>query len=90
MLKDQGLPLPAPWRNPPETDKDLAWYIEAFSDLSTCRHFGMGAGPIPWTAIVEYKEKEEIEDEEFGAFIRAMDSEYLKFVAEKNERENKK
>lgn len=28
--------------------------IRAWHDLGTCRSIGMAAGPIPWTAIVQW------------------------------------
>lgn len=33
----------------------MSFVIECWSDLESCRPLGpMGAGPIPWTAIVEW------------------------------------
>ena len=60
-------------------------YLDAFSDLSSCRSSGMSLGPIPFTAIVEYfKIYPTGEFEEFHYIIRKMDDVVLKIYSEKN------
>lgn len=56
----------------------LEFYYDAFAELSTARAIGLAAGPIPFTAIVEYSRLYEIEDfDEFAYIIRWMDRVYL-------------
>lgn len=60
------------------------FYFDAFQDLSTCRSIGMGPGPIPFTAIVQYSTLYEIEDrDDFIYLIRIMDNAFLELVSEK-------
>ena len=62
-------------------------YIDAFKELSSCRSgAGMGLGPIPFTAIVEYSRLFEIgEDfEDFHYIIRRMDNELLRLESQKS------
>lgn len=50
------------------------FYIDAFKEVSTCRPVGMGAAPIPFTAIVEYARIYKIDEfEEFKYIIRRLD-----------------
>jgi hypothetical protein len=84
MMLNAGMQLPEQWQNIPELEQGLAWYIDAFSDLSTCRSYGMSAGPIPWSAINRYVTVEEITEEDFPRLIRAMDTVYLEYVKEQN------
>lgn len=63
-----------PWDDRPRIRPDLVWVWRAFQELQTCRPVGMGMGPIPWTAIQEWADAEEIADtERFRTLIRAMD-----------------
>ncbi len=62
------------------------FYIKAFWDLSTCRSFGMGIGPIPWTAIKLYSESKQLDLENEECFIyviRQMDESYIDRVSKK-------
>ena len=48
-------------------------------ELTTCRQIGMGLGPIPFTAIIEYaKIYDDEEWDDLIFLIREMDTEYLK------------
>ena len=59
-------------------------YIEAFNRLSKARPAGMGLTPIPADEIRLYMEVEGVEDERrFVAMIRALDSAWLEFQAER-------
>lgn len=61
-------------------------YIEAFTELSTCRPSGFGISSIPFLAIVEYAKLYGIEGEDFDDFlyvIRAMDSEMIRLESKK-------
>lgn len=64
--------------------------MEAFWELTTCRQIGMGLGPIPWDVMVSYAQFHQLEDDVARAFvqvIRQMDSVYLAWQAEEQERE---
>lgn len=78
-LEERGMVKPDAKK--PEVDA-FKFYIDAFTELGTCRSVGMGEGPIPFTSIAEYAKIYKIEQGEeffeFLYFIRAMDSEYLK------------
>jgi len=68
--------------NEPEVFEGDDFYLGAFSELSTCRSFGMSLGPIPWRDIVAYSEYHELErgmSDFFVRVIRQMDMVYLKW-----------
>lgn len=58
------------------------YYWQAFQTLSSARQIGMGQGPIPFPAIVQFARVYGISDmDEFEALreiVAALDSEYLK------------
>lgn len=55
------------------------FYYDAFKELSTTRQSGLGIGPIPFTALVEYFTIYNIDGDfdEFASIIRRMDEVYL-------------
>lgn len=60
----------------------FAFYVEAYQELGTCRDIGMGLGPIPFTAIIDYARVYDITGEEFLDFhyiIRKMDRAQLEW-----------
>lgn len=58
------------------------WYLEAFSELDTCRN----QGAIPFLAIVEYTRLYEIEDaDDFIYVIRKIDAAHLEMEANRAE-----
>lgn len=62
----------------PQVD-NFEFYINAFSELSSCRQIGMGLGPIPFTAIAEYARIYKVDDiSDFIYIIRVMDNAFLK------------
>lgn len=66
------------------------YYLDAFSELSSCRNSGMGIGPIPFTAILEYFKLFGVEDfEEFLYYIRKMDNAYVILANDKINAESK-
>ena len=66
------------------------FYIDAYRELATCK-IGMGDGPIPFTAIVEYSNIVEIEDfDEFLYIIRRLDSVILKRRSQNAQKSNTK
>lgn len=57
----------------------LDFYLDAFSELQTCRPVGMGLQPIPFTAIAEYSRIYDIDDvEDFAYLMRLMDRTFLR------------
>lgn len=68
-------------KNAPQIEEGLDLHWDAFGVLTTTRQIGQGVlGPIPWTAIMEYCDRYEIEEEQaerMVAYIRAMDRVYL-------------
>jgi len=74
------IPLPEKIANAPRILKGLEGYYIAFWELSTDRAVGMGAGPIPWTAVDMYCKREGIVGEDYDYLldmIRAMDKVFL-------------
>jgi hypothetical protein len=68
--------------------------MRAFFELSSCRQYGMGPGPIPWNFIQEYADREGLDPDIrtlFADMIRMLDGEYMKDETErwKSERDNK-
>lgn len=46
----------------PEIDEAIGIVLAAWRDLGTCRPIGMaGAGPIPWTAIVTWADRQALD-----------------------------
>lgn len=81
-----GKPLPEKIRNAPELDPSLRIYSRAFKQLSSCRQLGMGIGPIPWTAVVEYAKIYQLSQEQTDALhfhVERMDGAYLDWVNKK-------
>lgn len=69
------------------------FYIQAFNDLSTCRNFGFGPGPIPWKDIVSYADRAGLDEDlvpGFVTIIRALDNAWLGWEAKKKEKPEEK
>lgn len=63
----------------------LVYFYAAFCELTTCRPVGFGAGPIPWTAIMEWCDREGLDGPDRADFlylVRSMDRAYLDHAAE--------
>lgn len=74
--------------SPEPSVEGFEFYLDAFSDLSTCRPGGMDLLPIPFTAIVEYSRLYDVgEFEEFRAIIQMMDNQVLRLHQESNKLE---
>ncbi len=57
----------------PELQRGDEFYIKAFWELSTCRHYSGGAvGPIPWDKIMDYANKAGLDSTMEGVFLEAM------------------
>lgn len=73
--------VPDWWDKQPRMVRGDELYLEAFWELSSCRNFGMGIGPIPWNFIVMYGERKGLDPGMLNVFvyvIRALDEVYLK------------
>lgn len=93
QARKQNLPLPDKIKNAPILLPGLQFYYQAFLDLSTCRPLGMPEGPIPWSAINIYAERQDLTDDDYERFftlLRAMDAAYLDYRDKKRvTKENK-
>lgn len=64
------------------------FYLSAFDELTTCRHYGMEPGPIPWSSILEYGRFHELEPDVFVLFkavVRQMDKAFLEWMKSKKD-----
>lgn len=80
-----GLPIPDPIQNKPELAEGLGLFLDAFWALSSCRSIGMGLGPIPWTAVLEYSKilgLREEQQEDLEMHVGRLDSAFLKWSGE--------
>ena len=74
----RGISYPSFLSNKPELKHYLMFFWVAFWDLSTCRAYGMGEGPIPWDKAREYAECYDYADTDaLWRTIAAMDAKYL-------------
>jgi len=83
--------MPAMAEAGPELLPGLALFLQAFEDLSPSRPSGgFGPGAIPFEAIDRYARRFGIDDPEdfddLAGFVRALDDEYLAWVAAESER----
>ena len=92
MLVREGRDLPAGFRTRPTLADDAQTLLhEGFWELSTDRQAGFAEGPIPWSSIARFADREGLAGLDFADFrhiIRALDRAYLLHRAE--ERENLK
>ncbi len=82
-----GWDLPEKIKNAPSLLPGLELYYIAFMSLEASRQIGMGAGPIWWTTVQDYCERQGLDEEQTEAMhihIKAMDTAYLKNLARKN------
>lgn len=81
-----GQPIPDRIANAPELINGLELYINAFFDLDSERSHATAPTPIPWRAIAEYAAVFDFDEEQrddLFFFIKRLDSEHLKRLAEK-------
>lgn len=79
------LPMPKTIAEAPVLQTGLSFYLEAYIDLATCRG-GMGDGPIPWTAAMDWARFHRLsrdQTEDFWFIISRMDEWWLEWK-EKN------
>jgi hypothetical protein len=61
-MADEGMEVPAISERPKLEGYEWLWM--SFLELTTCRQFGMGIGPIPWTATQKYAEANRLNQDE--------------------------
>ena len=74
----------------PKLRVGLAWYLESFSELDTCRQ--IENAPIPFVAITAYASHHGLEGDDIDDlmyYVRSMDNAFLKHSIEKQRREMK-
>jgi len=83
-LIEDGKEAPPQFYDQPEIMPGSQFYWDAFGDLGSDRQFGMGIGPIPYSAIRRYADSWDIVSrDEFAFFygiIRSLDAEYMKLA----------
>lgn len=85
-----GEDLPDKVKNAPQLLRGLSLYYNAFQELTSCRAFGMGVGPIPWQAINDYCLTYEITDEQredMFFYIGVLDATYRTHVETKSKQD---
>lgn len=82
----QRQPLPDAIANAPQLHLGLELFFQAFMELNTCRG-GMGDGPIPWIAILQYCNLLELDEDttdDMFLYLRAMDDAWRKHQEKKS------
>lgn len=82
-----NFPIPEVIKNAPDLMVGLELFYNAFVELNSSRQFGFSEGPIPWKAIHDYCDANEIQGEQRSDlfyFVNEMDSEYLEILREKS------
>jgi hypothetical protein len=64
------MPVPEKIRNAPQLRLGLELYLEAFYDLNSCRPAAWGIAPIPWTAMRDYADAYDFEDDQRERLMR--------------------
>jgi hypothetical protein len=68
------------------------FWLDSFFELSTCRHYGATAGPIPWNMIVEYGERKQLEPSMIDILlkvIRVLDLAWMDWKEEQRDRQTR-
>lgn len=74
--------MPEAIKNAPNLLPGLELYYIAFNDLEASRDVGMGIGPLWWSTIQEWCEKNELDQEQTEAchiHLKQMDTAYIKY-----------
>lgn len=73
----------------PEIGLGLELFYKAFQELNSCRQFGFGEGPIPWSAMSDWAYAHGLDEEQredMFYLVRQLDLEFLKYMAEKRKK----
>jgi hypothetical protein len=79
-----GQKIPDRIQNAPELYLGLELFYIGFLELTSCRAVGMGLGPIPMMAMLEYCEINGVDGElreDFLYFVQLLDHKYLEWSA---------
>jgi len=85
-----GQPIPDRILNAPQLSQCLEFFFDSFWVLSTCRSVGMGVGPIPVTAIMEYGRFHNCNDDlmhDLIHYVMTLDQIYIEYVSNKTKDE---
>jgi hypothetical protein len=89
-LNREGKPLPPGFSDRPKLSAGQRWLLHgAFWELSTDRQVGFGEGPIPWSSVARFADREGscgIGFADFLHIIRALDRAYLQHRAEERDK----
>jgi len=88
----EGRALPKAIANAPVLLTGLELWFVAFNELSSCRQIGMSMGPIPWTAMSEYADRNEFvgeQREDLFRHMNALDSWFLDYHMKKAKKPGK-
>ena len=91
--KRSGRRPPEPLLNKPKLDQGLKIYLDAFYDLNSERHHGMGYMRIPHSKVREYGEFYGFDEEQMYNllfYIPRMDNEFIKALQERHDGDSKR
>ena len=91
-MRRDGTGEPKQYESDSELLPGLAVYYQAYWQLHTTRHVGMGVGPIPHTEILWFCKLREYDEETADTMehhIRAMDNAYLEHVSKEQAKKSK-
>lgn len=75
-----------PWmKDEPRVQPGDNFYITAFYQLSTCRDYSMGIGPLPYDKVIEYAARAGLDEDMSTIFeyaMSAMDQAFLKWKSD--------
>lgn len=80
------MPIPDKIRNAPQLRLGLELYLEAFYDLNSCRQSGWGLSPIPWTAMRDYAEAFDFDEDQAESLfhhVPVLDQAFRKYHEER-------
>ena len=83
-MADAGMHVPALETRP--CIIGYRWLWEAYNELDSCRQSGMGVGRIPWTAVQQYSEVNQFNEEEtwmLHAVVHHLDSKFIEHHEQK-------
>lgn len=84
-----NMPIPDRILNAPDLAQGNDLFLDGFLELDTCRQIGMGKGPIPFLAIVQYCSFFGFDEDlaqEFNLVIRMVDNQLMSYEAEQAEK----
>lgn len=83
--------MPKWLREAPLLWSSLTWIYYAFCELSTCRQSALTCGPIPWTAVMQFADREGMDESDrrdLLYLIRKMDEAYIDHAKEASSKQS--